>query len=160
MTSNFVRALGTAKIIGITCDLVPETSSHFVELGRPEKLYGNFLYSFSSLWFYGWWYLGWRKWNGDYAESYQELRERIRKAQAQLETLPADARVVVVSHSAFIGFFVAHRCRKAPLGLIGMFRVFCRIISMPNTGVVHLRYDPESSGRCKWQLVKNALETS
>ncbi len=58
VTSNMVRAIETARVIGQVCDLMPETDARFVELVKPNYLFGHYHWSIKSLWFYMQWYLG------------------------------------------------------------------------------------------------------
>jgi broad specificity phosphatase PhoE len=152
ITSRMIRALQTAQIIGEAVDITPETSSHFVELMRSDSMYGRRLYSVHSLWFYVRWY--WLPFavKEEGAESYRDFRARLATAREYIESLPADARVVVVTHSAFISFFVAHLCQRRALGPWGMLKVFKRLIDMPNTGITKLRYE-QGRGRCGWRRV-------
>lgn len=152
LTSRLVRAVETARIIGATCDLVPETSEHFIELERPKFLYGHFHVSLRSVFFYFLWYLGLRGQAPREGESYAALRARFKAAEQQLATYPADARVAVVSHSAFINLFVAHLCREGAVGPFKIAQTFWRMHKMPNAHIVPLHFDTEVAGTCSWSL--------
>lgn len=147
VSSTLVRALETARIIGDTCSLIPETSNHFIELERPPYLYGNFHHSPQSLYFYLQWYLGKTK----EGESYQQLRERIDQAKQFLSQYPEDARVVVVSHSVFINLFLAHMCYDKPINLVQATKVFGKILTTPNAKVTPVLFDPVvHANTCGW----------
>lgn len=154
ITSRYVRAIETARIIGDVCKLTPETSPNFVELLRPENMYGHHHKSFRSIWFYFWWYLG--QVGGsteEEGESYRTLRERFKKAREELAAYPDDARIVVVSHTAFIGLFVAHLCRNRALNPFQAARTFYRILTMPNTCITPIYFDREpDKGECAWYV--------
>jgi len=151
LTSNLVRAVEAARVIGSVCNLIPETSPHFIELRRPKYMYGHYHKSFRSLWFYARWYFGFAGGEAEEAgESYKSLRERFRQAQAQLNTYPKDARVVVVSHTVFIGLFTAHLCHQRPLNPFHAARVFYKIFTMPNTHITPIYFDDESEETCQW----------
>lgn len=152
ISSNLVRALETARVIGETCDLVPETSELFIELKRPHFLYGWKHRSPASMWFYFRWYLGWT--NGE-GETYAELRQRIEEAKRHLATLPNDSRVVVVTHSVFMSLFVEHMCREHAITPWMAVRTFLWILRMKNTHVEPLLFDGESDKKvCAWILNK------
>jgi len=156
VTSNLVRALETAQVIGEVCDLVPDTSRHFIELVRPVHLYGNHHRSFKSIFFYMQWYLGIGAGKENKGESYKELRERFIIAEEFLAQYPNDARVVVVSHAVFINLFIAHLCRnKRALNPFKVVLVFKEILSMPNAHVTKLHFDTkENTGICAWSASK------
>jgi len=155
LSSNLVRALETARVIGDTCELPIETSPLFIELRRPEFMYGHHHRSIRSVWFYAWWYLGFvggkREVEG---ETYKMLRERFRQAQALLQNYPKDARVVVVSHAVFIGLFTAHLCRQRALNPLQALRVFYNILTMPNTSITPIYFDdePDEDEACQWYV--------
>lgn len=113
IVSDRVRAVETGKEIAAVTDLIPEVNSHFTELKRPQRLYGHAHKSVRSAWYLTRWFLGLHANTGTETagESYRLLRHRIAAAQSDLAQLPADARVVVVTHSVFITLFVAHLCR-------------------------------------------------
>ncbi len=151
ITSNLVRAVETAREIGSVCDLIPETSNAFIELQRPKWMYGHFHKSPLSMFFYMRWYMGLVKESDDNGESYVVLRERILKAQAILATYPDDARVVVVSHSVFINFFLAHMCQEKAMTPLQAARSFHRIVTMKNTHMIPVLYDATRSPHtCSW----------
>ncbi|MEK7638982.1 MAG: histidine phosphatase family protein [Patescibacteria group bacterium] len=147
LSSTLVRALETARIIGEVCDLVPETSPTFIELMRPDDLYGYHHFSPQSLWFYVRWYYGQSKGG----ESYEAVRKRINEAKSHLATYKEDARIAVVSHSVFINLFLAHLCDDDPLTVFDAARVFTDILRMKNASVVPLLFDSRThTGTCNW----------
>lgn len=154
ISSKYVRAIETARIIGDTCGLIPETSPNFVELLRPAHMYGHYHKSVRSVWFYLWWYLGFV--GGDTeeeGESYKTLRERFKKAKKELLAYPDDARIVIISHTAFIGLFVAHLCRERALNPFAAARTFYKILTMPNTYITPIYLDRETvEGECAWYV--------
>lgn len=153
VSSSLVRAVETAAVIGETCDLVPETSPTFIELARPSHLYGHYHRSPRSLWFYLQWYMGSEAALRSEGESYRTLRERIKQAKYELSQYPEDARVVVVSHSVFMSFFVEHLCREKPISPLMAVRAFHRILSMQNTHIMQLVFDPRTDADvCAWSV--------
>jgi len=149
VTSNLVRAIETARQIGTTCDLIPETSELFAELRRPKHLAGQYHWSFASLWYYLRWYLHTAK----DSETYPELRTRLQAAQAKLASYPTDSQVVVVSHTVFINFFLAHLCREKNLSAWSMLLTFHKMLLMPNATVTELEFDESAPvGTCAWRV--------
>ena len=147
LTSPLVRAVQTASIIGEVVDLIPQTDTDFIELQRPSGMYGNFHLSPMSLWFYCRWFFG-RTTEG---ESYEALRERIKRAKEHFKEYPADARVAVVSHSVFINLFIVHLCDDEPMTLWRATRAFFHILKMKNTQIIPVMFDPQAgTGTCAW----------
>jgi broad specificity phosphatase PhoE len=147
LTSPLVRALQTAREIGEVCDLVPETNVNFAELKRPDDMYGRYHTSLKSLAFYARWFLG----KTDGGESYQDLRHRIAKAKSHFRSYPENARVVVVSHSVFINLFLVHMCHEDEINLFTASKAFMKILTMKNTELIPLIYDPEThTDTCGW----------
>lgn len=150
IVSDRVRAVETGQAIAIATDLVPERSSLFTELCRPQAMYGFKHHSRKSIIYLLHWYSG--RLGGDdcgpEGESYAAFRQRIANARAYLEALPADARVVVVSHSVFITLFCAHLHQPQPLSWWGALRAFRKLRKLPNGSLVHLSFDTVSG----WQL--------
>lgn len=153
LTSSVLRAVESARIIGLTCDMVPETSGVFRELDRPLFLNGNFHKSLGSLWFYIKWYLGLTNHAKYGGESYKDLRARIAAAQAVLAQYPSDARVIVVSHSVFINFFLAHACDSRRIGPIIAARRFLNVLKIKNGSITRMVYNPHPSPKvCDWKV--------
>lgn len=153
LSSNLIRALETAQEIGKACDLVPDTSRHFVELARPKGVTGYRHRSPSSYIFYIQWLFGKEDETDEGWESYNDVRARIIQAKEVLATYPEDARLVVVSHSVFISLFVAHLCNDDALSPMQAVKVFKKLISMPNTHVTPLLLDTKMSNEnntCAW----------
>lgn len=155
VSSNLVRALETAREIGAVINLIPETNPVFIEIVRPHHLGGYHHKSIFSLWFYARWYFGLTNVKKEGGETYKDLRNRIAAAQTVLQQYPKDAKVVVVTHSVFINFFLVHLCSKRPVSLWRMPFVFLGILRIPNTSVVPLTFDHNAgSGTCAWSRSK------
>ena len=157
LASPYSRAKESADILAKTLNLEVVVSPELVEIYRPKNIHGLSYYHPRSLIYLGkWFFSGRRVFNNDeQGESYASLIERIEKSRDLLESLPADSRVVVVSHAVFISFFVAHLCDHKTLSLWRVFLNFANIRRLKNSGVTHLRYVPSSGqGVCKWSLVE------
>lgn len=153
LTSSVLRAVESAKIIGLACNMIPETSEVFRELDRPLFLHGNFHKSLGSLWFYTMWYFGLTNHAKYGGESYKDLRNRIAAAQTVLASYPDNSRVIVVSHSVFINFFLAHACDSNRLGPVKAICRFWQILIIKNGSITKLIYQPHVSSRvCAWKV--------
>ncbi len=151
VTSPLIRAVETARAIGQACDLVPKTSPYFIELRRPQHMYGHYHKSFASFVYYFQWYLGRMKQSEEMGESYQELRQRILEAKKFLEGFKPEDRVVVVSHSVFINLFIAHACQDTPLTPRQAAQTFTNVLTMPNATVTSLLFDHKApANTCAW----------
>ncbi|MFT7644793.1 MAG: broad specificity phosphatase PhoE [Candidatus Paceibacteria bacterium] len=160
VTSSLVRAVETARVIGQECGLVPETNSRFIELVKPNFLFGHYHWSIKSLWFYMQWYMGKDTDSSTGGESYNDLLKRFESTKEYLTQYPSDARIVVVSHTFFINLFVAHLCRDKTLGPLSAMLAFKKLLTMPNTDVIKICFSSEvDDGICAWS-VDNHLETS
>lgn len=150
VSSSLVRAVETASVIGEVCNLIPETSADFIELEGPSWMYGHYHSSFRSLLFYAAWYFGFKS-DG---ESYREIRERFRLAQAFFAKYSNDARVVVVSHAAFMHLFTAHICKDSSMSIRETINFFLSVIRMPNTKIIHFNYEKEApANTCAWTVL-------
>lgn len=152
LSSPLLRALETAREIGAVCNLVPETNHNFIELKRPDQMYGNFLVSTASVWYYTRWFYGYS--NG--GDSYQDIRLRIKEAKEHFRNYPENARVAVVSHSVFINFFLAHLCDDNAMSTFTAMKTFLGIVKMDNTEFVPLIFDPAAyPNTCGWWRVED-----
>ena len=155
LASPVLRAVESASMIGAACNLIPQTNPVFIEIVRPGKPHGHFHKSAGSLLFYVRWYFGLTRPDKDGGETYKELRQRIAAAQAILESYPPDSRIVVVSHSVFINFFLMHLCSKRRLSLIKTAWCFFRILTIPNAAIIKLNYNHGlPPNKCRWCVVK------
>lgn len=150
ITSTQLRAIETTRILTAGCAVIPETHPEFAELIRPESLVGVRFFGFTTVWYVLKWFFGGTIHEG---ESYHEFRERIIRARTFLESLPADARVVVVSHAVFMNVFLEHLCRDRRMSLWQAIRSFVRIFTLRNASIVHLRYG-SGTASCSWQILK------
>ena len=155
ISSTMLRALETARIIGLATDLIPETNALFAEVGRPARLNGRLLKSVYSLWFYARWYLGLTRKETEGDETYKLFRDRLKQARELLATYPPEAVVVVVSHSVFINFFIMHMCDNRPIGPIRALLCFVRILVIKNGSITPLSLDPlKPEGVCHFKVEK------
>jgi broad specificity phosphatase PhoE len=154
ITSANLRAVETARLLAATTGLVPETNHDFDEMRRPASLHGHRLFGLATFLYIVRWFYGGAVLDG---ETYAEFRARLARARAQLEALPPEARVIVVSHSIFINFFVEHCCRARPLSLWRAPLCLLAILRHSHTAPTHLRHRPPiRSGACGWELILRA----
>ena len=154
ISSSMVRAVETSSIIAQVCDLIPSTGQVFAELERPVGMYGYHHNDPRSLWFYIRWYFGLVDTKKLGGESYADFRQRIGEAQEVLMKYPPDAKLVVVSHSVFINFFLAHMCSKRPLSPWRALWYFIHVFRIKNGSITKVTYNPEMKHGCAWQLEK------
>jgi broad specificity phosphatase PhoE len=153
LSSHLIRAIESARAISETTGLDIEIDHNLAELRRPRYLEGRYHFSAQSMFYYVLWFLGIenKKLAG---ESYGQVRQRIAVMKNILKRYPADAKVVAVSHSVFINLFVAHMCRANSLNIFRLVGVVSKIMSIPNAGVIHVRYDESTDSVCKWQVIE------
>lgn len=145
VSSPLVRALQTASLIADQIDLIPSIDRSTTELLRPRGLTGHGHRTFRSLLFYQLWYIGLVR----TGESYRDLRARIATTKANIEKLPSDATVVVVSHTVFINMFVAHMCSDRAMGPVRAAMSFVALFKLKNTDMIELTHTPVNQG-CGW----------
>lgn len=154
LVSNRVRAIETAQIIAQATDLTTQVNEVFRELCRPEKIYGYHHKSLQSIWYIYRWYRG--QVGGDscsqQGESYDHFFKRVKGAQRFLESQPADSRVVVVSHSVFINFLVAHLQEDKPMSLFRAVLILTKILRIRNGSVTRLQYLATPDHRFEWKV--------
>ena len=156
LCSPMNRAQDTATILGEKLQLNPTTFREVREIRWPSYLEGRARYSFTSVRYMVRWFLQ-REVHTDDAkagESYDTLRKRIERAKNIFESYPPDARIVVVSHSVFINFFVEHACSPKPLSLRSAVPRLFKILTLRNTNAVRLQCDNDTKHRaCSWQVI-------
>ncbi len=151
VTSTNVRAIETARAIGVVCDLIPETNPVFEEFHRPQHLIGQRYVSVATAHYIWRWFRGQSIEIG--GESYPEFIARVVAARTYLEALPADARVVVVSHAVFTNIFLEHVCQDRPMGLLEAVYRFVKVLRIKNTAIIKLTYT-KHVGTCGWVQVR------
>lgn len=151
ISSTHLRAVQTTQIIASYCeDVIPDTHPAFEELKRPDWLVGNRYQSLTTIWYVVQWF-----WNitQEGGETYKDMLERIKTARTYLESLPDDARVVVVSHAVFTNIFLEHVCTNKPMNLWRAFRRFLAILKIRNTAILHLQHLRTAPGTCGWRFL-------
>ncbi len=153
ISSVMIRALETARIIGLELELIPETNALFTEVGRPARMNGFHLKSVYSLWFYTRWYFGLTDFTKEGGETYKMVRDRLKAAREHLASYPPASKVVVVSHSVLIVFFLAHLCQEGRMNPFQALYRFLKILKIKNGSVTKVVFDPQApKGACAWRV--------
>jgi broad specificity phosphatase PhoE len=152
ITSTQLRAVQSTKIIADYCEgIIPDTHPAFEELRAPQWLIGNRFIGLTTFWYVWQWFWGETIHEG---ESYREFLTRIKEARAHLQSLPADSRVVVVSHAVFTNIFLEHLCTDKPMSFWRAARRFWLILSIRNAAIIHIKYTEPTKGTCGWSFVE------
>jgi broad specificity phosphatase PhoE len=155
IASTLTRAQQTAKIISTRVGLPIIPSAICIEIQRPGTIRGLHYAHPRSMWYLIRWFLSGRSYyatNG-HGESYGSLIARVEAMKRELESYPVDARIVVVSHSVFINFFVAHCCSSQPISFLSAFLRLAKIIRLENSSITHVRYNESAHpGVCAWSV--------
>lgn len=155
ITSTNIRALQTAEIISESVNLIPETFLPFEELHQPQFLVGDRLLSPVAISYMVKWFFGIKSASMHDGEPYPAFVGRLALARKHLEELPDNARVIVVSHSVFIGFFLAHMRHPNQLSWWRAGLLFFKILTIKNSSVTHVRYEkPKNPKKIGWHLIR------
>ncbi len=158
LTSEYTRALESARIIGSSVGLSPLVSGFFYEIVRPSKLFGKSHFAPETFWYvvlsiifknnHAWRYTD--------AENFFHISERAQKALEYLESLhKTHASIIVVSHSVFINMMVSYMCNNRILSIRDLIFTFFHVERMKNASIVHLEYNGISAkNSCSWRLIK------
>ncbi len=138
ITSTNKRAMETAMVIGRECDLIPETYPNFEEMHRPDFLIGKRFLEWEAFKYVVGWLFGVKAASMHDGESYSDFLARILAAKHQLEALPQNSKVVIVSHTVFINFFLEHMNREQKMGVFRATLRFLAILRLKNTAVTHV----------------------
>lgn len=152
ITSTNVRAIETARVIGQECGCIPDTHPVFEEFHRPQYLIGQRYLSIATARYVWRWFRGYVIETG--GESYPQFIARVVEARTYLEALPADARVIVVSHAVFTNLFLEHVCQDRPMHLMEAVYRFVKVLRIKNTAVIKLSYT-KRVGTCGWMHVRS-----
>ena len=155
-TSEFKRARETAHYFGYATGLEPEWLPDLHEIRAPEQMFGRSHYGLASFQYQLRWFFGlYTPAPGSKAETKEAFVHRVLRTRAHFEAHHApEDRVVAVTHSIFINFFVAHLCQDAHISLFQAVPLLLKIFAYENSGITHLRYDHnEAREACRWQVV-------
>jgi broad specificity phosphatase PhoE len=156
ITSTHVRAMETARVIAGVTNLLPETYPAFEELHQSRSMVGERLVGVHALTYMLAWFVGVPAASRHDGEMYAAFVVRLAAARRHLEELPPDARVVIVSHSVFINFFVEHMVRPKRMNVVRAVVRLVHILTLKNTSITHVHYEKPASGYTGtgWHIVR------
>lgn len=155
LCSPYVRARETAEVISRQLRIPYTEDENFVEVRRPDHVYGQRYYSAQTLRYL------WRlflyqenpRWVSDGAENMFALRNRIENVKRTITQCEGNT-IAVVTHDVFMNLFLEHVCREKSLTFFQFIRILIMAKKTPNAGVVHLQYLANApKGVCAWQYV-------
>ena len=155
LTSPMQRAQMSAKILADTLGLTPIHFAEAREVRWPISLEGTSHRSLASARHMFRWFTQRNVHSDDpkRGESYATLRKRIERTKHILETYPDDARIVVVSHSVYINFFVEHVCNLEHVSVAAAGPRLVKILLLKNTNATLLECETYSAEHtCNWHL--------
>ena len=141
ITSTQLRAIETARVVAAATDLIPESYPPFEELHQPAAMVGERLTGSHALWYMALWFFGVKSASMHDGETYAAFVDRLAQARKHLEELPTDARVVIITHSVFINFFVEHMRHPKRMNVIRALVRLTHILHLKNTSITHVRYE-------------------
>ena len=159
VSSEYTRALESARIIGQYTGLVPVANGLFYEIVRPSSFYHCSIFSLETFWFVLTLLIHRNdpKWRYKDAENAADIAERAKRALSFLESQRGKYRsIIVVSHTAFTQVMISYMCRNTMLSVFDLLKLFFRSGRMQNGGIAHLVYEGDGSrNTCNWRTVEN-----
>ncbi len=156
LTSEYTRAIETARVIGMRVGLQPQTNGLVYEIVRPSSLYGKSHFHPKTLWYVFFSYLKRRnqKWHFEDAENFSDIENRAKNAVKYLESLNGkNQSIVVVSHAIFIQCMVSYMSRRTVFPMVDTILNMLQIKRLRNTDIVHVKFDSENdSAQSKWRI--------
>ncbi len=160
-TSSFKRAEETAGFIKQATGLKVVSMPMFAEVIRPEYIRGESHFGFKSFFYMMAWYFSLqnetiRKGGG---ETYNDFIQTVDKAVDWCQKFATDDRLVIVSHSVFINFFLM-QVIYGELKWWQTPRRFFTILRLKNTAIVHLSFKSkdEYSAFGDWKFIGTDTE--
>ncbi len=161
LSSEYTRALETARIIGGHVGLTPVTNGLFYEIVRPSKFFEKSLYSIETFWysFLSCIHRNNTKWHYTDAENFSDISTRAKKALTYIESLSLNHQsIVIVSHTIFINILVAYMCKNRMLDFKDLLRTFLQIEHMKNGSYIHVEYTGgHDTNTCAWRIVSEKV---
>jgi broad specificity phosphatase PhoE len=162
VSSEYTRALESARIIGSCTGLVPVTNGLFYEIERPSKFFNTSIFSIKTAWYVilSVCMRNNATWRYEDAENATDVSTRARKALHYLESLSGTHEsVVVVSHSVFINIMISYLCTTKMLDIRNLARTFFQVDHMKNGGIIHVEYTQNAGmNTCTWHIVHETRE--
>jgi broad specificity phosphatase PhoE len=156
VSSEYTRAIETARIIGMHVGLTPVTNGLFYEVERPSKLFNKSTLGLETLWYELSSFLNRKnpQWRYADAENFSDISNRAKKALTYIESLYGNHEsVVIVSHTVFINVMVSYMCKNRMLDFRDLIYIFFDMERMKNGGIIHVEYQgPSDENTCIWQV--------
>lgn len=157
VSSDYTRALQTARIIGATLSVTARAEKLFREIERPTVLGGTSIFSIRTAKYIIGSILHRNNpsWRYRDAENFNDIFERTKKSLAFLESLCGTHQsIVVVSHTIYINLIIAYMCHDRFFALRDLLPVFLKMKHTHNGGVIGVVYNPDAEeGTCAWQRI-------
>lgn len=155
LTSDYTRAMQTAREVGAQLSLIPEPTTLLRETAPPVSVYGNANLSVASVRYLIWlWGSQNEAASRDVlhgAESLYHIHRRVQELRTHLETHAAWC-TLAVSHTLFMNLFREMVSTSPPLPCWRATRGLCVLRRVPNAGIVHFTYAREAStGAARWR---------
>lgn len=158
LSSSYTRAMETARVIGQTLKLTPQSSTLYREIDRPTSLSGTSILGRRTFWYVllSVWHRKDPEWRFEDAENFTDIYTRVRKTMEHIEELGEKHQsVVVVSHNIYINLLIAYMCHDRILAVRDLLPSFLNIKKMQNCGVVAIRRrNVRNACGCTWEVVK------
>ena len=125
------------------------------ELRVADYMYGKSHYGLHSMFYLLRWYFNLLPEDiTDQIETKKEFSNRVVQARDYFAQNHAGDRVVVVSHSIFTNFFIAHLCQDNGVNIFKAAPLLMKILLHENSSVSHIRYIGETEKNvCPWEVV-------
>ncbi len=157
ISSEYTRALETARVIGMHVGLTPVANGLFYEVARPSSLFGKSHFHPRTLMYVCLSALLRNRaaWRYQDAENFSDIKARATRALAYLESLrDTHASVIVVSHTIFINMMISYMCQNKMYDLKSLMLTILHIKQMKNTDVIHVEYVGKTGkNTCAWSIV-------
>ncbi len=157
ISSEYTRALETARVIGLCVGLTPTTNGLFYEVERPSSLFGKSHFHPRTLFYVLSSALMRNRplWRYQDAENFSDIKARATRALTYLESLvDTHASVIVVSHTIFINMMISYMCQNKMYDLKSLILTILHIKQMKNTDVIHVEYVGKTGkNTCSWSVV-------
>ncbi len=157
LSSQYVRALESARIIGEHVGRTPEVHDMMYEIVRPSKLHGKSLFTLETIWYVLLTILKRNNpsWRYADAENVSDISNRAKNVLAYIESLRGThSSIIVVSHTVFINVIVAYMCKNRLLDIRDLIGTVIRSKRLKNAGVTHVEYVGNGSPHaCNWRMI-------
>ena len=154
-TSHYTRARETAHFLEYATELQATWLEEVSELRVADYMYGKSHYGLHSMFYLLRWYFNLLPEDiTDQIETKKEFSNRVFQARDYFAQNHAGDRVVVVSHSIFTNFFIAHLCQDKGVNIFKAAPLLIKILRHENSSISHVRYIGETEKNvCPWEVV-------